>query len=149
MAKSVNKVILIGNLGNDPELRYTGNSKAVCNFTLATNESYKDAIGEWVEKAEWHNIVAWAKLAELCGEYLNKGSQVYVEGSLQTRNWEDGEGITKYKTEVKAREIVFMNAKGDQQARQQNHSKPRNNPRPPRNKETASFFDNGDDDLPF
>lgn len=108
MARGVNKVILIGNLGADPELRYTGSGTAVCNMRLATNESYKDSNGELVEKTEWHNVVAWARLAEICGEYLKKGSQVYFEGSLQTRQWEDKEGQTRYTTEVKAREMMML-----------------------------------------
>jgi single-strand DNA-binding protein len=112
MARGVNKVILIGNLGQDPELRYTGNGTAVCNMRLATNESYKDSNGELVEKTEWHSIVAWARLAEICGEYLKKGSQVYFEGSLQTRQWEDRDGVTRYTTEVKAREMMMLDSKG-------------------------------------
>ena len=112
MARGINKVILIGNLGQDPELRYTGSGTAVCNMRLATNESYKDSNGEFVEKTEWHSIVAWARLAEICGEYLKKGSQVYFEGSLQTRQWEDREGNTRYTTEVKAREMMMLSGRG-------------------------------------
>ncbi|MDX1530658.1 MAG: single-stranded DNA-binding protein, partial [Rhodothermales bacterium] len=112
MARGVNKVILVGNLGQDPELRYTGSGTAVCNMRLATNESYKDSNGELVEKTEWHNVVAWARLAEICGEYLKKGSQVYFEGSLQTRQWEDREGQTRYTTEIKAREMMMLSDRG-------------------------------------
>ncbi len=108
MARGVNKVILIGNLGQDPELRYTGSGTAVCNMRLATNENYKDRDGNLVEKTEWHNVVAWDRLAEICNEYLRKGSQVYFEGSLQTRSWEDRDGNTRYTTEVKAREMRFL-----------------------------------------
>lgn len=108
MARSVNKVILIGNLGQDPELRHTSSGTAVCNLRIATNESYKDGDGEYVEKTEWHSVVAWARLAEICGEYLKKGSPVYIEGSLQTRQWEDQDGNTRYSTEVKAREMVML-----------------------------------------
>ena len=104
--------MLIGNLGQDPELRYTGNGTAVCNMRLATNESYKDRDGELVEKTEWHNIVAWARLAEICGEYLKKGSRVYFEGSLQTRSWDDRDGNTKYTTEIKAREMMMLDDRG-------------------------------------
>jgi single-strand DNA-binding protein len=112
MARGINKVILVGNLGQDPELRYTGSGTAVCNLRLATNESYKDASGEWVDRTEWHSIVAWAKLAEICNEYLKKGSQVYFEGSLQTRNYEDKDGNTRYVTEVKAREMMMLSGRG-------------------------------------
>lgn len=108
MARGINKVILVGNLGQDPELRYTGSGTAVCNIRLATNESYKDANGDWIERTEWHSIVAWARLAEICNEYLHKGSQVYFEGSLQTRSYEDRDGNTKYTTEIKAREMMML-----------------------------------------
>ena len=108
MARGVNKVILIGNLGQDPELRYTGSGTAVCNLRIATNESYKDQDGQFVEKTEWHSVVAWSRLAEICGEYLKKGSRVYFEGSLQTRSWEDRDGNTRYTTEIKAREMMML-----------------------------------------
>ena len=108
MARGVNKVILIGNLGQDPELRYTSSGTAVCNMRLATNESYKNRDGEMVEKVEWHSVVAWARLAEICGQYLQKGSQVYFEGSLQTRSWEDQDGNKRYSTEVKVREMTML-----------------------------------------
>ena len=113
MARGINKAILIGNLGQDPELRYTASGTAVCNLRIATNESYKDAEGEKVEKTEWHNVVAWAQLAEICGEYLKKGSQVYIEGSLQTRSYEDRDGNTKYTTEIKAREMQMLGGRSD------------------------------------
>lgn len=113
MARGVNKVILIGNLGQDPELRYTGSGTAVCNLRIATNESYKDREGNLVDKTEWHNVVAWDRLAEICNEYLQKGSQVYFEGSLQTRSWEDRDGNTRYTTEVKAREMMFLDGNRD------------------------------------
>jgi len=114
MARGVNKVILIGNLGQDPELRYTGSGTAVCNMRLATNESYTDRDGNQVDKTEWHNIVVWARLAEVCDQYLSKGSQVYFEGKLQTRSWEDREGNTRYTTEVKASEMQFLDRAGSQ-----------------------------------
>ncbi|HET6569010.1 MAG TPA: single-stranded DNA-binding protein [Rhodothermales bacterium] len=113
MARGINKVILVGNLGQDPELRYTGNGTAVCNMRLATNEAYKDQDGNLVDKTEWHSVVAWARLAEICGEYLKKGSQVYFEGSLQTRTWEDKDGQTRYTTEVKAREMMMLGGRGE------------------------------------
>ena len=113
MARGVNKVILVGNLGQDPELRYTGSGTAVCNLRIATNESYKDASGEWVERTEWHSVVAWSRLAEICNEYLKKGSQAYFEGSLQTRQWEDKDGNTRYTTEIKAREMMILSGRGD------------------------------------
>jgi single-strand DNA-binding protein len=106
----VNKVILIGNLGKDPETRYTQNGTAVTNFTIATSESWtKD--GKKEEKTEWHNIVGFAKVAEICGEYLSKGSKVYIEGKLQTRKWEDNDGNTRYTTEVVIREMKMLGDK--------------------------------------
>src|SRR4051794_26857535 len=105
---SVNKVILVGNLGRDPEVRYTPGGQAVANFTVATNDSWTDKAGQKQERTEWHRIVVWAKLAELCGEYLSKGRQVYVEGRLQTREWTNKEGAKQYTTEVVANQVVFL-----------------------------------------
>ena len=108
MARSVNKVILVGNLGDDPELRYTNSGAAVCNMSLATNESYTDQDGNEVQQTEWHDVVAWERLGEICEEYLSKGSQVYFEGKLLTNEWEDRDGNTRYSTEVKAQEMMFL-----------------------------------------
>lgn len=99
-SKGVNKVILVGNLGKDPEVRYTPNGKAVANLTLATSESWKDQSGQMQEKTEWHRVSMFGKLAEIAGEYLRKGSQVYIEGKLQTRKWQDQQGQDRYTTEV-------------------------------------------------
>ncbi len=107
MARGVNKVILLGNVGRDPELRYTQNGTAVCNFSLATTERAKIG-GEWQDRTEWHSIVAWGRLAETCSNYLAKGSQVYIEGRLRTRKWEDREGNTRYQTEVVADSMVLV-----------------------------------------
>ena len=113
MSRSVNKVILVGHLGVDPELRYTQGGTAVANFRMATSESYTDKnSGERVEKTEWHRVVCWAKLAEIVNEYLKKGRQVYVEGQLQTRQWEDKEGQTRYTTEIRANEVVMLGGRG-------------------------------------
>jgi single-strand DNA-binding protein len=99
-SKGVNKVILVGNLGKDPEVRYTPNGKAVANLTLATSESWKDQAGQVQEKTEWHRVSMFGKLAEIAGEYLRKGSQVYIEGKLQTRKWQNKEGQDQYTTEI-------------------------------------------------
>jgi single-strand DNA-binding protein len=115
---SVNKVLLIGRLGNNPEIRYTPSGAAVANFNMATNESWNDKNGQKQERTEWHRIVVWGKLAQLCGEYLAKGRQVYVEGRLQTRQWQDKEGQTKYTTEVIATTIQFLGAAGERGASQ-------------------------------
>jgi single-strand DNA-binding protein len=107
----VNKVILVGNLGKDPEVRYTPGGQAVANFTIATNENWTDKQGQKQERTEWHRIVVWGKAAELCGEYLSKGRQVYIEGRLQTREWTNKEGAKQYTTEVVANPVggvVFL-----------------------------------------
>jgi len=108
MAGSVNKAIVIGNLGKDPEVRFTPGGQAVANFSVATNESWKDKNGQTQERTEWHRIVVWGKLAELCGEYLKKGRSAYVEGRLQTREWTDKEGKKNYTTEIVANQVVFL-----------------------------------------
>jgi single-strand DNA-binding protein len=105
---SVNRVILIGNLGRDPEVRYTQNGSAVANFTLATNEVWTDKGGERQERTEWHRIVVWGKQAEIVREHLTKGKQVYVEGSIQTRQWDDREGNKRQTTEIKALRVVML-----------------------------------------
>jgi len=117
MAKSINKVILVGNVGNAPEAKFTPSGVAVTKFTLATNEKYKDKSGEWVDKTEWHSITVWAKLAEIVTQYVTKGSKLYVEGKLVTESWEDKQsGEKKYRTGVVANEIILLDSK--QQATQ-------------------------------
>jgi single-strand DNA-binding protein len=109
MAKSLNKVMLIGNLGKDPETRYTASGVAVATFTIATNESWKDQEGNLQERTEWHNIVAWRKLAEICGEWLKKGKKVYIEGRIQTRSYDDkNTGAKKYMTEIVADNMIML-----------------------------------------
>lgn len=105
----INKVILVGNLGADPEVRYTTSGSAVVNFSIATSDEWKDKeTGEKKSRTEWHRVVAFARLAEICGEYLRKGRQVYVEGRIQTRSWEDKDGNTRYTTEIIAREMQML-----------------------------------------
>ena len=109
----VNKVILVGRLGRDPEIRYTPSGSAVANFAVATSEEWKDKeTGEKQERTEWHRIVAWRRLGEICGEYLHKGSQVYIEGRLQTRAWEDRDGNKRYTTEVVAQTMQMLGSAG-------------------------------------
>ena len=109
---SVNKVILVGNLGKDPELKYTPSGAAVATFSLATSERYKDKQGEQQEKTEWHNIVAWRQLAEICGKYLHKGKQVYIEGRLQHRSYDDRDGNKRYITEIVADQMQMLGSRG-------------------------------------
>jgi|SRR5579859_1026922 len=151
MAKSVNKVILVGHVGKDPDVRYTPSGTALAKFSLATNEAFKDMSGEWQERTEWHNIVAWQRLAEIVGEYVHKGTRVYVEGRLQTSTWNDRQSAeTRYRTEIVAREIVLL---GGPREEQQNgravHSSPQATTveEPERDFATASQI--SDEDIPF
>jgi len=136
----LNKVLLIGNLGRDPELRYTPDGTPVCNFSIATSDKWTDkATGERRERTEWHRIVAWRKLAEICGEYLAKGRQVYIEGKLQTRAWEK-EGITRYTTEIIAADVQFLGKRDDSSSRV---------PIVPPAPEAAPAQDEKNNDIPF
>ena len=110
---SLNKVMLIGNLGKDPEVRFTASGQAVAGFSLATSEKFKGKTGEWEERTEWHNITLWGKLAEIAGEYLSKGKTVYIEGRLQTRKWQDKSGNDRYTTEIVGDKMQMLSAKGE------------------------------------
>jgi single-strand DNA-binding protein len=155
---SVNKVILVGNLGKDPELRYTPSGAAVANFTLATSERYKDKNGDSQEKTEWHNIVAWRQLAEICGKYLHKGKQVYIEGRIQTRSYDDRDGNKRYVTEIVADQMQMLGRAGEEgggaPARSYEPRAARPTQGAPRSSAPAheDFGDppfNPDDDIPF
>ena len=138
---SVNKVILVGGLGKDPEVRFMPNGEAVANFSLATNETWKDKAGVKQEKTSWHNIVAYRKLAEIIGEYLKKGSQVYIEGKLQTREYEK-DGQKRYVTEIIADTMQMLGGKPDSQSAKENAPKRDN-------VQTNASFDDFADDVPF
>ena len=143
---SLNKATLIGNLGKDPELRYTGAGQAVASFTMATNENFKNKSGEWEKRTEWHRIVTWARLAEFCGEHLSKGKQVFVEGRIQTRDWEDREGNKRTTTEINAQRVLLLGSRadaGDRDMDQRDASEPRPGPSGPATPLPA------DDDIPF
>ena len=143
MARSLNKVLLIGNLGRDPEVRYTPSGVAVATFTVATNESWKDQEGNQQERTEWHNIVAWRKLAEICGEWLKKGKKVYIEGRLQTRNYDDkNTGTKRYITEIVADNLIMLDSRGAQGEATQQAA-------PPSAEEPFAQGASKDDDLPF
>ena len=144
--RGVNKVILIGNLGKDPEVRYTPSGQAVANFSLATTEVGSSKDGNKQEYTEWHRIVAWGRLAEICGEYLSKGKSVYIEGALRTRSWQDKEGSTRWTTEIIARTMQILSPSGEKQSQPQ---------RPKQEEEFPSDFtfdedaSGTDDDIPF
>jgi len=136
---SVNKVIILGRFGKDPEVRYMPNGEAVANFSLATSETWKDKSGEKQEKTEWHNCVAYRKLAEIIGEYVKKGAMLYVEGKLQTRKWEK-DGVTRYSTEIIVNEMTMLGGKREEQA---GNEPKQAEPRP------VQSFDGFDNNIPF
>jgi len=142
----VNKVILVGNLGKDPEVRHLENGTAVANFPIATSESYKDREGNRVDQTEWHNVVVWRKLAEIAESYLKKGSQIYLEGKLRTRSWDDPQGNKRYTTEVVADTFTMLGRRDDAQNNQGggNYNAPSSTPAAPQNNAVEE-----EDDLPF
>ncbi len=155
-SKGVNKVILVGNLGQDPDVKFMPSGDAVCNLSLATSESWKDKQGQIQEKTEWHRVCVFGKLAEICGEYLRKGSQVYFEGKLQTRKW-NKDGVDMYTTEIKVDgfdgKMQMLGGKSDsqsspQQSPQQSTSSPQQSAPPQKNAVAEPDFD-FDDDIPF
>lgn len=149
MARGINKVILIGNLGQDPEVKYMPNGGAVTNVTVATSESWKDkSTGEQKENTEWHRVVFFRRLAEIAGEYLKKGSKVYIEGKLQTRKWQDKDGADRYTTEIVANEMQMLDSRGGGMGSgggdyKQSSSQP-TSPAP-----AGGGMDDFDDDIPF
>lgn len=145
MARGVNKVILVGNLGNDPEVRYLPNGDAVANLSVATTDSWKDKqTGEKQERTEWHRVVMFKRLGEIAGEYLKKGSQVYIEGKLQTRKWQDNSGNDRYTTEIVANEMQMLGGRGGS-ASFSGDSAPASASAAPAPVEAGDF----DDDIPF
>ena len=140
----INKAILVGRLGSDPEVRYTPSGVAVANFNIATSEEWKDKdTGEKKERTEWHRIVAWSKLGEICGEYLSKGRQVYIEGRIQTRSWEDRDGNKRYTTEIVASDVQFLGGRDAGPGARAEGSAPASN------FESSSVKAPEDDDIPF
>lgn len=156
---SVNKAILVGRLGKDPETRYMTSGEAVTNVSLATSERYKNKSGEKQERTEWHNLVFYRRLAEIAGEYLNKGSLIYVEGRIQTRKWQDKEGKDRYTTEIVVNEMKMLGSKADDSSGRSESSSGHTQdapaqrqapaPRQPQAKSNFDNFDNFDDDIPF
>lgn len=146
MARGINKAILIGHLGQDPEVKYMPSGKAVCNISVATTDSWNDRnSGEKVEKTEWHRVVLFHRLAEIAGEYLRKGSQVYVEGRLQTRKWQDQSGNDRYSTEIVANNMQMLGGKGSSTSMQDGLPSAME----PAQTAPSSSSDDFDDDIPF
>jgi single-strand DNA-binding protein len=140
--KSVNKVILVGNLGKDPEVKHVTNGTPIARLTVATNERFKDKDGQWQDRAEWHNVVLWARLAEIAGEYLKKGNKVYIEGRLETRSW-DKDGEKRYTTSIVASELVLL---GGREPSEGTNEKPETREAVAPNAHGVPITD---DDLPF
>ncbi|PYV12756.1 MAG: single-stranded DNA-binding protein [Acidobacteria bacterium] len=151
MGGSVNKVILIGRLGKDPEIKYTPSGAPVAKFSLATDEVFKDRTGEQQRRTEWHSIVAWNKLAEICGEYLTKGKQVYIEGSIRSRQWEDQTGNKRTSYEIVAREMKMLGSRADSERAAASSPSPaeRAAPERPAAAEPAPESEITDEDIPF
>jgi single-strand DNA-binding protein len=152
MARGVNKVILIGNLGKDPQQRAMPSGKAVVNFSLATTEGWRDKqTGENKEQTEWHNVVLFDRLAEVAAEYLRKGSQVYIEGRIRTRKWQDKEGQDRYTTEIIANEMQMLGGRGQSGAGAgaAQERAPQRQPEPAARSEAAGVAESFDDDIPF
>lgn len=151
MSRGVNKVILIGNLGKDPEVRYMPSGNAVANVTLATSESWKDRqTGEQQERTEWHNVAFFNRLAEIVGEYLRKGSKIYVEGSLRTRKWQGKDGQDRYTTEIIASEMQMLDSRGGGGSAPAREQRPQAQGQAPQEQaDTAPPMEDFDDDIPF
>lgn len=158
MAKGINKVIIVGNLGRDPEVRYTPGGMAIANITVATTDSWKDkSSGERQEKTEWHRVVMFNRLGEIAGEYLKKGSQVYIEGRLQTRKWQDKDGQDRYTTEIVANEMQMLGGRGGGEAQSSGYGqggRPQSSNQPSDPFAGTPEYDSGpapdfDDDIPF
>jgi len=143
----VNKVILVGNLGRDPEVRHLENGASVANFSIATSETYKDKSGNRQEQTEWHNIVLWRGLAEIAEKYLKKGSQIYVEGKLRTRSWQDKDGNTRYTTEIVGDNLTMLGNRGNSTDGAAPPVVAENEPK--KSGGSANLDNNDDDDLPF
>ncbi len=153
---SINKVMLLGRLGNDPEVKHTPTGQAVCNFSMATSEKWTDKQGQKQEKTEWHRVVVWGKLAEICGQYLGKGRETFIEGKIVTRAWEDKEGNKRYTTEIVANNVQFIGGnpnanatagQGQQASQPQANQAPANNPAQGYNNVPDTNF--ASDDIPF
>jgi single-strand DNA-binding protein len=149
MARGLNKVMLIGNLGGDPEIKYSTNGTAIANFSIATTENRKNSAGEWEDKTEWHKIVIFGKQAEFCKDYLKKGSKIYLEGRLQTRTWEDQNNQRHYVTEVVGSNIMMLDAKSQDSSGDGVDSRKNQAPSGTAKKTPADSFPETDDDLPF
>lgn len=154
--RSLNKVLLLGHVGKDPEVRYTGSGRAVASFTLATSQQWKDQDGNDQERTEWHRIVAWGRLGEICGEYLSKGKQVFIEGRIQSREWEDQEGNKRTTVEIIANDMIMLGAGGASAGHREDREPPQRSARKPESRESGGRRSERryeppppEDDIPF
>ena len=146
---SVNKVILVGNLGRDPEMRYMPDGTAVASLSVATTDKYKDKSGQMVETTEWHRVNFFGKVAEVCGQYLKKGSQIFVEGAIRTRKYTDKEGVEKYVTEIKGDRMQMLGSRSNSDQADNDSAPSRQPQHSPPSRPQSSGFDDMDDDIPF
>ena len=150
MAKSLNKATLIGNVGKDPEVKFLPSGSAVANFTLATSERFKDKSGEFQERTEWHNLVAYQRLAEIIRDYVKKGSKLYVEGRIQTRSWDDQQsGQKRYRTEIVVNDLVLLSGRGEGEGGGSRSSSSSYDQRAPAHDDLVQSTEITDDDIPF
>ncbi len=155
--RSLNKVLLLGNLGRDPEVRYTASGKAVATFTVATSQRWKDQDGNDQERTEWHRVVAWGRLGEICGEYLSKGKQVFIEGRIQSRDWEDQDGVKRTTVEIVASDMIMLGGGGGHsEGRSSDEGRRKQQPAPARRQEPESrksdagaYAPPPEDEIPF
>ncbi|MFZ0273034.1 MAG: single-stranded DNA-binding protein [Acidobacteriaceae bacterium] len=150
MAKSVNKVILVGNVGKDPEIKVAGNGNAIATFSLATTDRTKDPAGNWSDRTEWHSLVAFQRTAEIIRDYVKKGSKLYIEGRIQTRSWDDKDGQKKYRTEIIVNDLVLLSGRGEGESGSSSKSGSAYDQRPPAHAdELVQSTEITDDDIPF
>ena len=149
MAKSVNKVILVGNVGKDPEIKVASTGNSIATFSLATTDRTKDQNGNWTDRTEWHNLVAFARTAEVVRDYVKRGSKLYIEGRIQTRSWDDKDGQKKYRTEVIVNDLVLLSGRGDGESGGSSRSGSSYDQRQPAHDDVVQGTEITDDDIPF
>lgn len=149
MARSVNKVTLVGNVGKDPEIKFAANGNAIANFSLATTDRTKDQGGNWVDRTEWHSLVAFQRTAEIVRDYVKKGAKLYIEGKIQTRSWDDKEGQKRYKTEIVVNDLVLLSGRGEGEGGGSRPSSSYDQRQPAHGDDLARSAEITDEDIPF
>lgn len=149
MAKSVNKVILVGNVGKDPEIKVAGSGASIATFSLATSDRTKDQAGNWIDRTEWHSLVAFQRTAEIIRDYVKKGSKLYIEGRIQTRSWDDKDGQKKYRTEIIVNDLVLLSGRGEGESGGSSRSNSYDQRQPAATDDLVQSTEITDDDIPF